>query len=156
MDNEREALQIFDLRRIRSELVKLDLDWDAPRFPPANAALPEPLEVEVVGSDMTAKELNDQAWRLVTAPVEQRSLARAFQTDSRRRLKQQPANALFLNTLGVVQYRREQYAEAVAALEKSLASSKGQSDGYPLFFLALSHAKLGTPPTRPGTASTRR
>jgi len=41
-----DGFRVWDLRRIRSELAKLGLDWDAP--PLAEAAnLPEPLEVVV-------------------------------------------------------------------------------------------------------------
>jgi serine/threonine protein kinase/WD40 repeat protein len=40
------ALHIFDLRAIRAGLAELDLDWDAPPFPPAAAApLPAPLSI---------------------------------------------------------------------------------------------------------------
>jgi uncharacterized protein HemY len=57
----------------------------------------------------------------------------------------QPENALFLNTLGVVQYRNGQYAAAVGSLEKSLRSSKGDAAAFDLFFLAMCHSKLGAP-----------
>ena len=57
----------------------------------------------------------------------------------------QPDKAMFLNTLSVVQYRMGQYATAVVSLEKSLRTSKGESAGFDLFFLAMCHAKLGAP-----------
>jgi WD40 repeat protein/Tfp pilus assembly protein PilF len=85
--------------------------------------------------------LNNEAWRLVTGPAGQRDPARALEL-IRQAIKQEPDNATFLNTLGVVQYRNGQYKEAVAALEKSLSASKGQSDAFDLFFLAMCHAKL--------------
>jgi hypothetical protein len=38
----------FDLRAIRAELKKLDLDWDAPSLPPASEpATGGPLQIEV-------------------------------------------------------------------------------------------------------------
>jgi hypothetical protein len=142
VDAEKESLLIFDLRSIRAQLVKLGLDWDAPPYPPASAALPEPLDVEVAGTDLTANELNSQAWRLVVGPVDQRNPAHALQL-VQEALEQQPGNSHLLNTLGVVQYRRGQCAEAVKALEKSLAADRAQSIGSGLFFLAMCHGKLG-------------
>jgi uncharacterized protein HemY len=80
----------------------------------------------------------------VTGPVAQRDPARAL-TLIEKAIKLQPENALFLNTLGVVQYRNGQYKDAVATLEKSLAAGKGQSDAFDLFFLAMCHQQLGDP-----------
>jgi uncharacterized protein HemY len=89
-----------------------------------------------------ATALNDQAWRLVTEPGGQRNPARALEL-IQKAVERDPDNSLFLNTLGVAQYRNGLYLEAVTTLEKSLAASKGQSDGFDLFFLAMCHAKLG-------------
>jgi tetratricopeptide (TPR) repeat protein/WD40 repeat protein len=47
-----DGLRVWDLRRIRSELAKLGLDWDAPPYPEADAAAPGPFEVRVVGAEL--------------------------------------------------------------------------------------------------------
>jgi serine/threonine protein kinase/WD40 repeat protein/tetratricopeptide (TPR) repeat protein len=86
--------------------------------------------------------LNNQAWRLVTAPKGQRDPVRALAL-IQKAIAREPDNDVFLNTLGVVQYRNGQYAAAVLNLEKSLDIGKGRSDGFDLFFLAMCHAKLG-------------
>jgi tetratricopeptide (TPR) repeat protein/tRNA A-37 threonylcarbamoyl transferase component Bud32 len=95
-----------------------------------------------VGPD--AVRLNDEAWRLATGPADKRDPARALRL-IQQAVANEPNNAMFLNTLGVVQYRNELYKEAVATLEKSLASGEGKWDGFDLFFLAMCHAKLGDP-----------
>jgi Flp pilus assembly protein TadD len=41
------AIHVWDLRRVRAELVKLGLDWDAPAYPDAGPAQHSPLEVIV-------------------------------------------------------------------------------------------------------------
>src|SRR5262249_18415858 len=58
-------------------------------------------------------------------------------------LEDYPDVALYLNTLGVVQYRNGQYKQALVTLEKSLAAGQGQSDAFDLFFLAMSYQQLG-------------
>jgi uncharacterized protein HemY len=89
-----------------------------------------------------ATELNNQAWGLLTGPAVRRDPARAL-TLIQEAVKLRPNDATLLNTLGVAQYRNAKYKDAVVTLEKSLAASKGQWDGFDLFFLAMSHAKLG-------------
>jgi tetratricopeptide (TPR) repeat protein len=100
--------------------------------PPKTSALPsrDPLA------------LNNLAWSLATGPAGQRDPAQALKL-IQDAVKQQPENAMFLNTLGVVQYRNGQYPAAIVALEKSLRVGKGQSDAFDLFFLVMCHAKLG-------------
>src|SRR5262249_2811824 len=45
--------RVWDLRRLRQELTRLGLDWDAPPYPPEDAvpAPTVPIDVEVVGAD---------------------------------------------------------------------------------------------------------
>jgi uncharacterized protein HemY len=88
--------------------------------------------------------LNNLAWSLVTGPVGQRDPVRALIL-IQEAVKQQPENSIILNTLGLVRYWNGQYAQAVAALEKSLNAGKGEFDAFDLFFLAMCHVKLGAP-----------
>lgn len=46
-----DGLRVWDLRRIRRELAKLDLDWDAPPYPEPAEDKSGPLEVQIVGAD---------------------------------------------------------------------------------------------------------
>jgi len=98
--------------------------------------------LKIGASDPT--RLNNQAWRLVTGPEGARDPARALGL-IQKALEREPDNPLLLNTLGVAEYRNRQYAAAVVTLDKSLAASKGRSDGFDLYFLAMCHARLGDP-----------
>jgi WD40 repeat protein/tetratricopeptide (TPR) repeat protein len=89
-----------------------------------------------------AGPLNNEAWKLVTGPVGQRDPAKALEL-IRKALDYEPENAIFLNTLGVVQFRNGLYPQARDTLQKSLAAGAGMSDAFDLFFLAMCHAKLG-------------
>jgi eukaryotic-like serine/threonine-protein kinase len=47
------ALHVWDLRRVRKELIRLGLDWDAPPYPEADDRLPEPIQIRVVSAERT-------------------------------------------------------------------------------------------------------
>jgi WD40 repeat protein len=91
---------------------------------------------------MLANYCNSFAWGLATAPEAARDPQRALAL-ARRAVELAPRASIFLNTLGVAQYRAGQYAEAITTLEKSLAASNGGSDAFDLFFLAMARCKLG-------------
>jgi tetratricopeptide (TPR) repeat protein len=89
-----------------------------------------------------ARSCNERAWELVTGPEPGRDLGRALAL-SRRADALAPGDATTLNTLGVILYREGRYAEAIEPLERSLAASRGQYDGFDYFFLAMTHHRLG-------------
>ena len=62
---------------------------------------------------------------------------------ARKAVAPTPGESVFLNTLGVAQFRAGRYADAVATLEKSLAAAKGSSEPFDLYFLAMARCKLG-------------
>ncbi len=91
---------------------------------------------------MLAQYCNSFAWELVTAPVSAGDSERALSL-AHRAVELAPKAAIYLNTLGVAQYRAGQSTEAIATLEKSLAAGTGDTDAFDLFFLAMARFKLG-------------
>jgi serine/threonine protein kinase/WD40 repeat protein len=85
---------------------------------------------------------NNLAWLLVTAPGPLRNPGEALE-HARRAVELAPGQGIYLNTLGVAEYRAGRYAEAIATLERSLAVNGGQFEGFDLLFLAMSHHRRG-------------
>jgi serine/threonine protein kinase/WD40 repeat protein len=164
------GLRVWDLRRIRQELAKLKLDWDAPPYPPALAGkAPVPLNIKIIASYVEqaraevnagrfheakvafekalaaepedALAQNNFAWLLATCPdAKLREPARAVEL-AQRAVKLKAKAATYWNTLGVAQYRKKDYKEAIDSLNKSTAmQGENAVDG---FFLAMAHWKLG-------------
>jgi len=86
--------------------------------------------------------INARAWRLLTDPGEPRDPVLALEL-ARKVIEMAPDSQLYLNTLGVAQYRNGLYTAAIGTLEKSLKTGKGKFDAFDLFFLAMCHARLG-------------
>jgi WD40 repeat protein len=84
---------------------------------------------------------NHFAWGLVIAPGSTCDSQRALSL-ARRAVELDPTQGYYLNTLGVALYRAGRYAEAIAALKKSLAANRGQIAAFDLFFLAMAHHRL--------------
>jgi tetratricopeptide (TPR) repeat protein len=65
------VVYVWDLRELRRQLAEIDLDWDAPPFPPAGEpaaryATP-PLEVQVVGADLAVDQVKYAAYQQTQA-----------------------------------------------------------------------------------------
>jgi serine/threonine protein kinase/WD40 repeat protein len=93
-------------------------------------------------SGMLALYCNNYAWQLATAPAASRNSERALSL-ARRAVEVVPAQGVFMNTLGVAQYRGARYAEATATLKRSLAENGNQFAGFDLFPLAMAQHWLG-------------
>ncbi|HEV3260403.1 MAG TPA: protein kinase [Gemmataceae bacterium] len=90
------------------------------------------------------KQLNNRAWHLLTDPPAQRDTQTALKL-AQRAVELAPSEALYVNTLGVAQYRNGFYEEALGNLERSLALGNGKWDAFDLFFMAMCHYQLGEP-----------
>jgi WD40 repeat protein len=145
--NESHAVHVWDLRAIRAELVKRDLDWDLPPYPPAAEPKDPPLQVTVDLGDLSpgykqALELNNQAWPLATNPeAKLRDPDRAVEL-AQKAVDLCPKQAMYWNTLGVAHYRAGHWKEAIEALTKSMELAKGNLESFDTFFLAMAHWRL--------------
>jgi len=86
--------------------------------------------------------LNERAWRMVAGPLAERDAPAALSL-ALRAVHLAPSDSLYVNTLGVAQYRNGLYQEALVTLERSLALGNGRWDAFDLFFLAMCHQELG-------------
>jgi Flp pilus assembly protein TadD len=85
---------------------------------------------------------NELAWLLATCTdMNYRDPTRAV-ASARKAVELAPEKGEFWNTLGVAQCRARDWAEARAALLKSMALRKG-GDSFDWFFLAMAHWQLG-------------
>ncbi|HJZ94163.1 MAG TPA: protein kinase, partial [Gemmataceae bacterium] len=161
---------IWDLRLIRRHLAGMGLDWDAPPYPPADpGSKVVPLKVEVrLGDPVQATQSREQrarqaiqsyrravknnaddpmacnnlAWVYLTAPEELRDVKAAVPL-AEKAVRLDPGNGVYGNTLGVAYYRDGRYREAADILRANLARQEDWGLAFDLYFLAMSHHKLG-------------
>jgi tetratricopeptide (TPR) repeat protein len=138
------ALYVFDLRRIRTQLAELGLDWKAPAYPAArpeetNPVLAPPLEVELLGAEhatsadkMADQESQQAAAALLWAPCDPeahyRLGTRLLDAGEPERAHAHLATALAfrpelheaLYPRGLAAFRRKRWAEAVADATRCL------------------------------------
>lgn len=89
-----------------------------------------------------AQALNDFSWRLVKEQhVDPKAAALAVQ--AAQQAASYSPNTMFLNTLGVAQYRAGKWADAIASSTRATDLSPDKSDLFNGFFLAMSHWRLG-------------
>jgi serine/threonine protein kinase/WD40 repeat protein len=162
----KDSLRVWDLRRIRAELAKLELDWEAPAYPPVPVATASPLTLELNLGDFpeaatpeerarqsianseralksnprSAAAHNNLAWEYVTAPAALRRPQEAVRL-AEEAVRHEPNNPVFQNTLGAAYYRADRHRDAMQTLEANLKNQPLLA--YDLYFLALACHKLG-------------
>jgi WD40 repeat protein len=162
------VLNVWDLRVIRQQLKGMDLDWAWPEFaaaePKINAA--KFMKVEVSTGDLrltgeqrarqaidhyrhevkvnpnNALACNGLAWAYLTAPTELRDVKAALPL-AENAVRLAASNTYYLNTLGLAYYRAGRYREAVKVLRANLDNQEDQILAFDLYFLAMSHHRLG-------------
>jgi serine/threonine protein kinase/WD40 repeat protein len=167
-----DSVHIWDLRLIRQHLAESGLDWDAPPYPLAvPIGNPEPpAKVEVILGDPVANcsstrqersrqkiegyrlvlernpdsptACNNLAWVYLTAPEPVRDVTAALPL-AEKAVRLKAANAIYCNTLGVAYYRAGRYREAIEMLRPNLDKKAGSGLAIDLYFLAMSHHRLG-------------
>jgi tetratricopeptide (TPR) repeat protein len=168
-NNDSQSIHVWDLRAIREQLAKLELDWDLPPYPLApEVKKPQPLRIQVELGDLAqllrdreeitrqviqqkrlaleakpnnARACNDLAWAYLTAPEALRDWKAALPL-AQKAVQLDPSSN-HRNTLGLAYYRAGRYREALAAFEANLKDQQDWVLAYDLYFLAMSHLQLG-------------
>jgi hypothetical protein len=164
--SDEKALHVWNLRAIREQLKGLDWGW--PDFSPADpkADASKLVSFEVVSRDLkltreekarrsierylsevkakpdNPRSCNSLAWVYLTAPPALRDVKAAL-TLAKNAVRLDAANAHYRNTLGVAYYRNAQYREAVETLRPNLDKQDDNALAFDLYFLAMSHHRLG-------------
>jgi WD40 repeat protein len=145
-----EGVRIWDLRRIREQLLARRLDWELPPYQSPRQPPPiEPPQVEVVLSNRAtdpnpedAAANNLAAWFLVIDPDPRPGDAERAVVLGKKAVGLAPTVASYRNTLGVALYRAGECRDAVAELTESTRLRHG-GDAFDWFFLAMAHWRLG-------------
>lgn len=89
-----------------------------------------------------AEACNNLAWALAIAPEAPRD-AKAAVSLAEKAVSLAPENAAYANTLGVAHHRAGRYRDAIAILRADLKKAEDRNLAYDLYFLAMSHHRLG-------------
>ena len=102
----------------------------------------ESFRLAVESNPASAAACNDLAWAYVTAPEHLREPSQALAL-AERATRLNPHDRLIRNTLGVAYYRVGRYREAADTLRGNLPGQKEKYLAADLYFLAMSHHRLG-------------
>jgi tetratricopeptide (TPR) repeat protein len=167
------GIHVWDLTALRMRLKEMELDWDAPDYPPIHNA-DGPFKLAVLGADGFVRaarayhSLRQEQLEAAAAELEQaiellpqldwacNELAQlhVLGPKSRRNVEKAvalaehairlcPCDVTYKFTLGVAYYRASRWQEARDTLEASTRDSPGYQLAEHLFFLAMCHHRLG-------------
>ncbi len=87
--------------------------------------------------------LNNYAWLLVSCPDETLRDVKQALTLAQRANSLRPNYSIYLNTLGIAQYRSGLWRESIETLKRAEELDPGNYFAFNGFFIAMSHQKLG-------------
>ena len=124
---------VWDLRRIRDQLARLGLDWDAPPYPTASAA-----------SDAPGPVLPPRSVRVVGEVIETQARRGAELAEMNRRLAANLDDAEALIHRGWLFHLEKKWPDAIADLERRLRLRPDDTDA--LFLLAQAYGQTNNLP----------
>jgi eukaryotic-like serine/threonine-protein kinase len=130
--------ELLNLVKADSFVEQAFKDWQGKNYTEAAKKLRNALKID---ADLAIAN-NNLAWALLAGPPELRDPNEAL-TLARKAVERLGDDPHQTKTLGVALYRNDRYDEAVAVLEKSLATSKDETVAIDLFFLAMCRHRLG-------------
>jgi hypothetical protein len=135
------SVRVWDLRSIRQQLARMDLDWNLPQYSSTQTERDsKPLHVEVDRGELLNRKLaearNHDAWLLAKLP--NRDSRRAIEL-AREAIQLAPEVGNYWNTLGVACFRAGQWDESIRALDKSILLMAGKNESFNTFFLAMAY-----------------
>jgi WD40 repeat protein/tetratricopeptide (TPR) repeat protein len=92
--------------------------------------------------DSTARYSNDFARKLLTCPVKDRQVDKAFIL-ARRAMDLEPENTEYRGTLGLACYRLGHYRDAAIAFQKNAHEDKAEHAAFANYLLAMTYHRLG-------------
>jgi serine/threonine protein kinase/Tfp pilus assembly protein PilF/WD40 repeat protein len=128
----KDGLRVWDLRRIRAELAKLDLDWDWPPYPPLNKKdQVAPLEITVDLGELAPKLPKQSVTDKLRQEVEKLN----------RDLAKNPKDAEAYFQRGLRYYRLKEFPKARDDFDRAIALKPDHFDAY--HHRGHTHERLG-------------
>jgi choice-of-anchor C domain-containing protein len=130
--DESQSVHVWDLRRIRTGLKKIGLDWDAPAYPPAPSYAPlRPFKVSYAGAAMTLRPqglIKEHAKK--GAALEQQGNVAGAIISYKMAIGFDPTNAQLHCKLGCLLRAQNKLDDAIAAFREMVALDPDSGDAH--------------------------
>jgi tetratricopeptide (TPR) repeat protein len=144
-NNDSQSIHVWDLRAIRKQLAKMDLDWDLLPYPPPAADAGQPLRVEVDLGDLAAMIQAQESRRQGDGHLRSRQWEKAIAAYSKA-VELEPESACALNNLAwlLATCSEAQFRDPTRAVELAARASKlTPREGNAWNTLGVAHYRAG-------------